>query len=107
MAGPAVNVDYVTNIGVSFQTKTPTWQNTVAGNTPGAATGAKPANLRKRYRMIKSQTTGKEFKIMVGDVTHTAWTATNGTVVAASPPDHPADTYEWAGRIGERILARG
>jgi len=107
MAGPAVSVDYVTNIGVTYPSSTPSWQHAVAGGTsPAVSTGLKPANIRRRYRMIKSTTTGKEFKIMVPSVTLAAWTDPNNTTIAASPPDHPADTYVWAGRIGERIPAR-
>ena len=107
MAGPAVSVDYVTNVGVTYPSSTPTWQHDAAGGvTPAVSTGLKPANIRRRYRMAKSTTTGKEFKIMVPSVALASWTDPNNTAATAVPPGHPGDTYVWAGRIGERIPAR-
>jgi hypothetical protein len=108
MAGPKVSVDYITNTGITYPTSTPAWQHDVAGGTsPAVSTGLKPANIKRRYRMAKSTTTGKEFKVMVPDVTDTAWTSNNNTASAIAPPGHPTDTYVWAGRIGEKIPARG
>jgi hypothetical protein len=100
-------VDYVTNIGVTYPSSTPSWQHDHAGGvSPAVSTGLKPANIRRRYRMAKSTTTGKEFKIMIPAVAGAAWTAANNTAAGIEPPGHPADTYVWAGRIDEKIPAR-
>ena len=107
MAGPAVSVDYITNVGVTFPSSTPSWQHDVAGGvSPAVSVGLKPANIRRRYRMAKSTTTGKEFKVMCPDIGATSWTAANNVAAAIAPPGHATDTYVWAGRIGERIPAR-
>lgn len=109
MAGPAVHINYIDNVGTTVRVLVPSWQQAFTGDALATASGSLAKGVKRRRRYIRGDTTGREYHFTVGDTTKTAWTAAVGAVVA-SPPTIPgaADTaFHYGGRIGERDLIRG
>ena len=109
MAGPATHINYISDDGNTYRALVPTWQKTYTGDAAATATSGLPKGYRRRHRLLRGNTTGREYRVTVGDVTKVAWTAAIGAAVA-SPPTIPGATdvaFTYGGRIGERDLNRG
>jgi hypothetical protein len=108
MAGPKVRIRYVDD-GGNFLRTAPTWAHAVTGDT--AADGTElpwPKGKIPRYRFIKDNTTGREHKFVVGDVTSAAWTSAFGATVTGltAIPGSATTTFSYAGRTRGRDLIR-
>lgn len=109
MAGPATHINYIDNTGTTVRVLVPEWQQAFTGDAAATVGGQLPKGTIRRRRYLRGNTTGREYKITVGDPALTAWTAAVGAAVA-TPPTIPgaADTaFTFGGRIGERNLIRG
>jgi hypothetical protein len=109
MAGPATHINYISDDGTTYRVLVPTWQSGFTGDAAATATVGLPKGYRRRHRMLRGNTTHREYRVTVGDVTKTAWTAGIGAAVA-SPPTIPGagdSAFTYGGRIGERDLSRG
>lgn len=109
MAGPATHIEYISDDGNHYRVLVPNWEVAVTGDATATATVSLPKGYRRRHRMIQDTTSGKQYKLTVGDITEAAWTAGFGAAVTPSPnvPGHGTITAVYAGRIGERDLIRG
>jgi hypothetical protein len=109
MAGPATHINYVSDDGTTYRALVPTWQQAFTGDAAATATVGLPKGYQRRHRFLRGDTTGREYKVTVGDIVLTAWTAGIGAAVV-SPPTIPGavDTaFHYGGRVGERDLERG
>jgi len=109
MAGPATHINYIDNTGTTFRVLVPEWQQAFTGDAAATVGGVLPKGTIRRRRYLRGDTTGREYRITVGDPALTAWTAAVGAVVA-SPPTIPGSAdaaFHYGGRIGERDLIRG
>lgn len=108
MSGPKTHVNYIGDAGVTYNISFPTWQTAFVGDAAATSSTPKPVGLRPRYRMLRGNTTGREYRVHVGDPALTAWTADKGAAVVAPPtiPGAPDTAFHYGGRIGERDLIR-
>lgn len=109
MAGPATHIKYISDDGNNYTVLVPDWAQTFVGDAASAGDPGLPKGYQRRHRFLKGDTTNREYKITVGDVTKTAWTANIGAAVVG-PPTIPGalDTaFHYGGRVGERDLQRG
>jgi hypothetical protein len=109
MAGPATHINYVTDHGVTYRVLVPSWQQAFTGDAVATSTTTPPRGFQRRHRMLRGDTTGKEYRVTVGDTALTVWTANPGAAVA-SPPTIPgaADTaFHYGGRVNGKELIRG
>jgi hypothetical protein len=109
MAGPATHINYISDDGTTYRVLVPNWQKTFTGDATATATVGLPKGYQRRHRLLKGDTTGREYRVTVGDVTKAAWTSGIGAAVASPPviPGSPDAAFHYAGRIGERDLERG
>lgn len=109
MTGTATHINYISDDGNTYRVLVPSWQATFTGDAAATATVGLPKGYQRRKRMLRDSTTGKEYKITVGDITKAAWTTGFGATPGTEPtiPGHAGATTTYAGRIGERDLIRG
>lgn len=109
MAGPATHINYISDDSNTYRVLVPTWQKTYTGDATATATVGMPKGYKRRHRFLRGNTTGREYRVTVGDITKTAWTAGIGAAVASPPtiPGAPDSAFTYGGRVGERDLERG
>ena len=109
MAGPATHINYVSDDGTTYRALVPQWQQTFTGDAAATATVGMPKGYRRRHRMLRGNTTGREYRITVGSIALTSWTAGIGAAVVGPPviPGAGDAAFTYGGRIGERDLKRG
>lgn len=109
MAGPRTKINYIDDFGSTVAVPFPSWMPAFTGDAAATVTTVIPKGVHPRYRLLRGDTTGKEYRVHVGDITKVSWTTAPGAVVA-SPPTIPGatdTTFTYGGRIGERTLIRG
>lgn len=109
MAGPGAHIDYISDDGNTYRVLVPNWQKTFTTDAAASVSVGMPKGYRRRKRLLRGNTTGREYKITVGDITKTVWTAGLGAAVVA-PPTIPGATdvaFTYGGRVGEKDLIRG
>jgi hypothetical protein len=108
MAGPKFAINYVSQGLGTLKLTVPSWQQAFTGDAAATVSNTPPKGFKRRHRMLRGDTTGREYKLCVGDVTLTAWTAANGAAVASPPtiPGAPDTAFHYGGRIGEKDLVR-
>jgi hypothetical protein len=109
VAGPAVHINYITDTATTVRVLVPSWQQAFTTDALATASGQLPKGTQRRRRYLRGDTSGREYRITVGDTTKTAWTAANGAAVASPPtiPGSPDTAFHYGGRVGERDLIRG
>ena len=109
MAGPATHIQYKSDDGNTYSALVPSWQAAFTTDAAATTQGQMPKGYRRRHRYLRGDTTGREYKVCVGDITKAAWTAAIGAAVAGPPtiPGAGDAAFHYAGRVGERDLKRG
>lgn len=108
MAGPKLRIDYTADDATVYRMSVPTWQQTFTGDPTATSVVTAPKGLRRRHRFIRGNTTGREYRVTVGDPTSVVWTTAKGAAVAVAPtiPGAPDSAFTYGGRVGERDLIR-
>jgi hypothetical protein len=76
-----VHVDYVSDVGVTYQVKMPQWVATLTGAAVGNANPPAPKGLRPRRRYYRHNDTGREGSFVVPAVTGAMYTDPFDTAV--------------------------
>jgi hypothetical protein len=104
MAGLMTRIAYVSDNGNTYGVRVDASNAAAVGDTVDLLAADPPKRLRPRYLLLAHPTTGKERKIVIGDVTNALWTATVSTTVNLPDFNNAMANvaYITRGRIGER-----
>lgn len=108
MAGATTKADYVSDDGVTYQVRYPTWLFNLFTAPTTASTTPLPKGHRRRVRFARVTASGREHKLAVWSVADPLYTAAVGTAVTTEIGAVPGATgfpSTLQGRVGERDKA--
>jgi hypothetical protein len=106
MSGPMTHISYLSDDGNAYRVRVPDWVATMTGDAAATTEPALPKGYRTRKRYLRVTATGREHRIVVGDVTKAAWTDAFGTATTIPTlGSGTATAVTYQGRTGERDKA--
>jgi hypothetical protein len=103
MSGPMSHVQYVSDDGVTYCVRMPTWQAALQTTTACTTQANLPKGYRRRFRYARVTATGREHRLTVVSTGDTLYTDAFGTAVSLPTlGSGTATAATLSGRTGER-----